>query len=276
MKETPEFKTILLMTDFSAHSKNACRYAIETFGFEPTYFLINTYEIKGSAATLIDIEGLAHQDSLEGLKEQEDDLRALFPSAKLKLNSVVKRGAPAHVINKFSKVENADLIVVGSKGISKLDEILIGSVTSAIMRGTELPVLSIPLGAKPSRLEQVVLASDLVNVKKENTVVPIKMLKNKFKSYVTTVTVADKSNKNLIENEASIATLKNESFSDEFVVLENQDISQAVTKYCAENKTDLLVVVAKHTGFFQRFFHKSITTELVNHESLPILVLEDS
>ena len=56
VNETVDFKTIYLLTDFSEHARNACRYAINAFGPQANYVLINSYVIRGGAATLIDLE----------------------------------------------------------------------------------------------------------------------------------------------------------------------------------------------------------------------------
>ncbi len=42
--------------------------------------------------------------------------------------------------------EEPDLIVVGARGHSMLDDLLVGSVARGVMKNSHVPVLTIPLG----------------------------------------------------------------------------------------------------------------------------------
>jgi nucleotide-binding universal stress UspA family protein len=269
-----DFKTIYLLTDFSDHAKNAADYAISAFGKDVSYVLINSYLVRTSAATLIDIEEIAHQESLEQLKDEESRLFTKY--SDLKLQSVSKNGTPVDTINDLNEIDPVDLIVVGSKGISRLDEILIGSVTTAIMRGVHKPVLAIPLKARFDKMDKLVMASDLHNANKPNVIKAISQFKSHFDAHTAAATVKMDEKDFTEEEQKLMKELEKVEPLDEIVVIKDTNISKGLMDYCDKVDADLLVVVAKHTSFFKRFFHKSITKELVNHEILPILVLEDS
>lgn len=269
-----DFKTIYLLTDFSDHAKNAADYAISAFGKDVSYVLINSYLVRTSAATLIDIEEIAHQESLEQLKDEES--RLFIKYSDLKLQSVSKNGTPVDTINDLNEIDPVDLIVVGSKGISRLDEILIGSVTTAIMRGVHKPVLAIPLKARFDKMDKLVMASDLHNANKPNVIKAISQFKSHFDAHTAAATVKMDEKDFTEEEQKLMKDLEKVEPLDEIVVIKDTNISKGLMDYCDKVDADLLVVVAKHTSFFKRFFHKSITKELVNHEILPILVLEDS
>jgi len=269
-----DFKTIYLLTDFSDHAKNASDYAISAFGKDVSYVLINSYLVRTSAATLIDIEEIAHQESLEQLKDEES--RLFIKYSDLKLQSVSKNGTPVDTINDLNEIDPVDLIVVGSKGISRLDEILIGSVTTAIMRGVHKPVLAIPLKARFDKMDKLVMASDLHNANKPNVIKAISQFKSHFDAHTAAATVKMDEKDFTEEEQKLMKDLEKVEPLDEIVVIKDTNISKGLMDYCDKVDADLLVVVAKHTSFFKRFFHKSITKELVNHEILPILVLEDS
>ncbi len=271
-----EFKTIYLLTDFSDDAKNACRYAIDAFGSSVNYLLINTSSIRSSAATLIDIAQIAHQESLESLKNEELELRAYANDTALDIELISKTGTAPDVINDLIRLINADLIVVGSKGRSKLDEILIGSVTTAIIRGVKRPVLAVPIAAKFEQMNQVVLASDLANSAKSNVIDMISTLKETFHTKISGTTIKTDDNPLTVDEAILLNELEQINVIDDYTIIRNPNVSKAVMDFCEKKHADLLVVVAKHTSFFKRFFHKSVTTELVNHEILPILVLEDN
>lgn len=269
-----EFKVIYLLTDFSEHAKNASEYAIDAFGTNVSYVLINSYEVRSTAATLINIEEIAHHESMIHLKNEAERLKELHPNVMIEVLS--KSGSAVNVINKFLLDFEADLIVAGSKGISKLDEILIGSTTSAIIRGVHKPILTVPLKAKFKTMDQIVFGSDLVNSNKAENIEVLNALKNRFKARVSAATVKLGNTELTAEENNLVAKLTDMNTVDAVSIVRDEDISKGLMDYCQESTADLLVVVAKHTSFFKRFFHKSVTKDLVNHEELPILVLEDT
>ncbi len=271
-----EFKRIYLLTDFSEHSRNAAKYAIDAFGLSVDYFLINTFSVRSGAATLIDIEELAHQESLDDLKREVEKLQLYVGNVDFKIDYFSKNGATVDGINNLLVDFPAELIVVGSKGMSKLDDFLIGSVSASIMRGVKKPVLAVPISAKYAQMDRVVLASDLLNSSKPAVIDMLKMLKNKFHAFVSSVTVRQNEEPLNNEENALLAALSTTEFIDSVEVLREANVSKSLMDYCKTNSADMLVIVAKHTSFFKRFFHKSVTKELVNHEILPILVLEDN
>ena len=269
-----EFKVIYLLTDFSEHAKNASEYAINAFGTDISYVLINSYEIRGSASTLINLEEIAHQESLMHLEAERERLVALHPN--LTIEAWSKSGSIVNVINKYMSDHEADIVVTGSKGMSKLDEILIGSTTSAIIRGVHKPILTVPLKAKFINMDQIVFGSDLVNANKAENMDLLDSFKKRYNGQISAATVKSGGLELTSEEQTLIRHLTEADAIDQVSIIRDEDISKGLMDFCEESSADLLIVVAKHTSFFKRFFHKSVTKDLVNHEALPILVLEDN
>lgn len=271
-----EIQTIYLLTDFSEYAKNACQYAITAFGANVQYVLINAYDIKTSAATLIDIKELVHQESLENLEEESKLITALFPTWHLKLITISREGSAIDALTYYSKITPADIIVVGTKGKSKLTDLLIGSTTYNVIRNAKSPVLTVPLGATFTKFDQLVFATDLMEPTKTSTERMVHFLKRKFNAYISAASVRSDSKELTEQDLRSMDKLNDSNMVDEMNVLSNANIATELLNFCSHKKADLLIVVAKHTSFFKRFFHKSITKELVSHENLPILVLENN
>jgi nucleotide-binding universal stress UspA family protein len=61
--------------------------------------------------------------------------------AGIKVNSVILKGSPGYVIVKYAKDNNYDLIVIGNRGHSALEEILLGSVCHYVVHHAEGSVL---------------------------------------------------------------------------------------------------------------------------------------
>ncbi len=59
------------------------------------------------------------------------------------INILVERGNPAKIILKVAEEQNCDLIVMGFKGKTALDDLTIGSTVNRVLHKSKLPVLVI-------------------------------------------------------------------------------------------------------------------------------------
>lgn len=136
------FKKILLPVDGSASSKLAKRKAMEiatSMGAE----ILLTY-ITGPIPAFI--RGQPLEEAVKAQQEEADQV--LVPFRKFLMehdiphNEVVRPGHnPGNEICKLAREENCDLIVIGSRGLGELEELMIGSVTHRVLTHCGIPVL---------------------------------------------------------------------------------------------------------------------------------------
>ncbi len=138
-------KQILWATDFSAESKEALAYADH---------FAKTYKAKLTALHVVpDFAPALYEAWPEAEAQLLGEIEASKTKAKARLDGlcesqgvcpakvVIDQGSPAKVILQAAKKEGADLIIVGRKGVSGLEQNLIGSVTHRVLRGSRVPVL---------------------------------------------------------------------------------------------------------------------------------------
>ena len=58
--------------------------------------------------------------------------------------SAVMEGVPAEIIVEYAASEDADLIVMSTRGQGGIQRLLLGSTTDRVLRSAHLPVLAIP------------------------------------------------------------------------------------------------------------------------------------
>jgi nucleotide-binding universal stress UspA family protein len=58
-----------------------------------------------------------------------------------KVETVIARGYPSKVILKTAEDVSANLIVIGSRGLSGIRELFLGSVSHAVVQHSTIPVL---------------------------------------------------------------------------------------------------------------------------------------
>jgi nucleotide-binding universal stress UspA family protein len=59
------------------------------------------------------------------------------------VNTILLKGNPASIILDFCKNGNYDVIIMGNRGMGKIREIILGSVSSKILHNSSCPVLLI-------------------------------------------------------------------------------------------------------------------------------------
>ena len=141
------FRRILCPVDFSRHSRAALRYASalsEQSGGELTVLAVNDPMLAAAAAAAIrDVWRLDHETRAE---LRRFVYRALGPvGAKATLE--VLKGDPADQIDKVARRLGADLVVVGTHGLSGPRKWFFGSTTESLFRLSSVPILAVPATA---------------------------------------------------------------------------------------------------------------------------------
>ena len=155
-------KTILAPVDFSDASMNAVAFAAELAKRSSARLLIVHISQKGSD----------EEEVKDKLKSMEGGLKKTF-GAELDCDSFPAHGDLVTTLKKIIKVQQPDLLVMGTKGASGLKKLLIGSNTVNVISKTRVPVLVIPEVARfkdflKKGKNRIVLATDLDALENEN------------------------------------------------------------------------------------------------------------
>ena len=136
-------RKILCPTDFSASSRKALEKATELASLFSSEMTV-VHVFPGSAIGK-KMEAWEERDrAVEELSRQAADAMERFLSdADAGAGGVVTEGEPHRTIASFSAENDIDLIVMGARGLSFIKEMLIGSVTDAVLKSSPCPVLVI-------------------------------------------------------------------------------------------------------------------------------------
>jgi nucleotide-binding universal stress UspA family protein len=132
---------ILCPVDFSVQSKSALHTAGEMKDMLSADLevlsVIPDHAVRKISKTADDAE-----KSLEVLKRtSHDKMKKLLSGLRLNNQGVVTEGEPAAAIVAYAKDKDTDLIVMGARGLGLVREMLIGSVTDAVLKSSPCPVL---------------------------------------------------------------------------------------------------------------------------------------
>ena len=149
------FKKILVTIDGSEYSKQILPTALEVARkFEGEVFVLHVAEHDRGRAAVYSTETPSEATQLVA------DAVKLFRDAGLTAKGAVHDVAAGHVakdIVESAESDGADLIVMGSRGLSDVQGLFLGSVTHKVMQLTRLPVL-VARGGAAVKAEQPALA----------------------------------------------------------------------------------------------------------------------
>ena len=143
------FKKILLAIDGSEESKKAEKYAFElSKNLSGEITAINVVEISADAMERVALnrafERVLAPDAME--RNSKNFLRAFKARAKkkgIKATVISRVGRAWNEIISESDSGNYSIIVLGSKGLSGIKRMLIGSVAENVVRHSKCPVLMV-------------------------------------------------------------------------------------------------------------------------------------
>ncbi|MET3290269.1 UNVERIFIED_CONTAM: nucleotide-binding universal stress UspA family protein [Brevibacillus sp. OAP136] len=137
------YQRILVPVDGSAHARHAVRSArwiAQSAGQDVKVTLLHVNPSITLNEVAIDVDDIDQIQEEEGRKIVTE-AQELFEDTELQCEAVCRFGNPAKTICEMAKEGNYDLIVMGSRGLGLLKEMLIGSVSHDVIQGAHCPVL---------------------------------------------------------------------------------------------------------------------------------------
>lgn len=267
-------KRILLLTDFSDTARNAAMYALKMFENEKVYFdLLNAYDLEFSGSPYVtQVKEELAEESLRGLKNELDLLHRRFPNARIELAS--RFGTLLDVVHNEVNSFKPELIVLGCRGETALENFLLGSNAYEVIKDVQAAILVVPKHAKFKKPEKIVFATDLKDVSQDEIVEPLRDLSHHFQADLMFVNVMEHETANRLDAENKIAA-HFEGINLTFNFIEGEDVCNGILKFMDDNDADMVTLIRHNESFFERLFHPSVTRKMVLHPEHPMLILHD-
>jgi nucleotide-binding universal stress UspA family protein len=142
-------KTVIFATDFSLCSQNAGLYAARIASYFSATLLVTHVFILSQAALEVEINKIQ-------VSKQREDLQSLLTRSALLLEvksieaiSTLLEGDPRDVIPALADSNGPAMIVLGTRGRSRLERGIIGSIAEKILRSSQWPTLTVGPQVKP-------------------------------------------------------------------------------------------------------------------------------
>ena len=135
------YQHILLAADGSENSFRAAKEAVKIAKINPEtmvtiIFVIDMVKVKTE---------VLHASSNEGLymerRQKIVPIEQLFKDEQIKCQVEMIHGSPGPEIIKYANTQNVDLVVIGSRGLNSLQEMVLGSVSHKVMKRVQCPAM---------------------------------------------------------------------------------------------------------------------------------------
>jgi nucleotide-binding universal stress UspA family protein len=280
------FKKILWATDFSAEAREALDYAeyfAKTFKAGLTVLHIvpdfSAAFYEASTALPVNVE----RTIAAMKKEAVGKLEALAKRKGVAFKKiVVEEGSVSRKIIEVSERERADLIVMGKKGLTAAEKILIGSVANQVLRHSLIPLLLTKKRRAKPRIKNILVPTDF------------SYREDLEREYAWTLAKAFGASLNLLHVleihdrlsqweldgmfKALLSRLqKREKKEKERFPIKKEIIREVagwigIVDYAREKKADLIVMssISRALG---RFFLGSTTEKVISHSDVPVFAI---
>lgn len=205
-------------------------------------------------------------------KKQIEELKEKYKSMPFEFSAKIKLGNAFQNISASINEENPDLVIMGSKGSSGIEEVLVGSNTEKVVRTASCPVITIKSAVDPGDLKKIVFASDF-RENNDEVASRIKSLQELLGAQLYFVVVNTPGN--FETSRESIKRIKAFSskynFSNVTAEIYNSSSEETGIIEFAEDVDANLIAMITHgrTGFLH-LITGSIAEDVVNHAKRPV------
>ena len=258
-------KTVLVPVDFSATSLNAAEYAVRMFT-----------GVYGINMTLYHVyERPEHRQASE---EELNKLKArLFDIGIVKMQTLSEENYDFEkCLERLTRENKPDLIVMGITGRNKIGQALIGSNTLKISQKNICPVLVVPPNAKFSQLKNIALTSEFIQPPPANSTTFIKSLLSSFFAKLHIVNVNPEVHVSITEEQEQLkSTIEKlfHGFEKEFHFLGLYTVEEAISLFVKDQHIDLIITMPKDHNWLVTLTGGTNTQKLAYQSHVPLLAL---
>lgn len=273
-------KTILVPTDFSKTSKYACKMAAKIAKkTNATIYLIHLIELPKGVIDMAASSKFSIPESmlyLRKIRKKILNFRDTFFSKDINVEYFIKLNNPFDGIQKYADKIDADLIIMGFKGHSELEEIIIGSNTEKIVRSSKRPVIVVKKDVDKFKLKNLVFAS---NFKEENKEVFGKFVDfaNTFKSKIHLLKINTPANfQSTYEAKQKVKNFITEFNLPKYKISIYSDVSveKGILNFSKDINADLIALSTHGRSGLAHLFTGSVIKNLSKSALKPMLTIK--
>jgi nucleotide-binding universal stress UspA family protein len=283
-----KYKKILVAVDSSESSKNALHQAFKLANEEKCWITVTSvvppYEGEIEILGVKDIRAALRKPCEDAL----DEVQKIAKTERMLVKTVCQEGEVYERIVDLADAENCDVIVMGRRGLRRIERTLIGSVTARVIGHTQRDVLVVPNGTTVG-WKTIVLATDGSKYSAAAAERAIAFAKS-YGGELKVLSVVDvpsefyadapQAVEDLVRKaKGFVADVKKQAeaagVSAETFVVE-AEAYQAVNNLAQEQKANMIVLGSHGRTGLRRLLMGSVTEAVIGHASCPVLIVKSA
>ncbi len=279
-------KTILVPYDFSQEAQYAFEFAIELAKKRKNkvkLFHVIELPTPQSFNSMGDVNAYSNEinqiftiELIEKRKRQLAEIERTFENQDFEFKTKMVFGNPFVGITKEITEAKADIVIMGSKGSSGLEEVLLGSNTEKVVRNAKCPVITVKSPITPDGIKKIVFASDFKDVPSD-VVNKIKALAENIDAElhlvkINTPTMFESSRKSKEKIKAFVKDFEVNATSID--VYNNSSEEEGIIEYADDINADMIAMSTHGRTGFMHLISGSIAEDVVNAAKRPVWTMK--
>ncbi|GIM53135.1 universal stress protein [Capnocytophaga cynodegmi] len=271
-------KKILVTTDFSEKSIASLKVAIELAKRQKAeVFLLHALELPFRLATQ-EHSSIPEAMYFLNLSKQRFDSIKKELGGEIEIKDLIETAPLADAVEDVVKKYGIDLVFMGSNGASGTKELFIGSNAEKVIRTASVPVLVIKNPEEKLNIKHIMFACDFTKrflkpfekavkfAELFNAKIDLVFVNTPYQ-FLTTSEIRERMNEFLESQNSSVEEFETHVYND-------IRIETGILNYVAENDIDLICMFPSGRKGIAHFFNGSISSDLVNHATKPVLTIK--
>lgn len=274
-------KKILVPSDFSENSTEALIYAIGIAKKEKAkIILLHTWTILYHISDIPTLSYVSEEPRAAEAyaREQLDRLcKEITELCDVPHEAIIRQGTVVDTILDIIKEKEIDLVIMGTRGATGLQEIFIGSNTAKVIRKAHCPVLAIPAGCIFNDLKKIIYATNY-QTSDFNALKRIAAIARPYNAEITLLHITDEyyspeGAEILLKAFTQKVKEKTNYYHFTFHLIYGSDVNQKLDEYVQKKHADLFVMSTMHRNILDRLlFGESKAKVMAFHTKMPLMV----
>lgn len=277
-------RKIVLPTDFSPSAYNALKYAVALFKYERCeIYLLHAFadEVYNNVDVLTSSQLEEAKNNLrkkheKSLQDLLAEIKEFSPNPKHNFHTIAAFGALIDEINELVNRENADLVVMGTRGKTNDYQLTFGSNTLQVIKYVQSPVLSIPVNYKFQDVSNILFPSNFMIPYQRRELKLLAEIGRSFNAELFMLYISNfpldslrqKENKEFLREQMQEVKVH-------FQRVEEQERITAIIDQIEKLKIDMLVMVNSRQTYLENIIYESTVDKISLHPKIPFLVLQN-
>jgi nucleotide-binding universal stress UspA family protein len=275
---------ILVPTDFSAASQVAVNVAIQ-IAKQTDGQIILLHIVEEASEGSFNVEGVVASDMnweerifikklIEKGKTQLGEFVEKAKSDGVLARTEIRMGNAYHGISTIINEHKVDFVVMGTRGHSKMEELLIGSTVEKVIRHSHCPVLTVHETAITHNIKEIVYATSLIKGE-ENFAKVVQQIQKIFNAKVHVVWI---NTQGLFQSDVVVRKaldeftrrLKFENFT--INTFNDFSVEEGILHFADYMKAGMITMSSHGRTGFAHLIAGSIAEDVAHHSKRPVLV----